>query len=287
MWRVDEQQVLLGACVALVDARFLGWLLGVEHASGQTADSLMPSQELFAQLRSLLLEAGVSGSLLRVYWYTDKQPTHLVDHLVVRTVADVTQDSGLGLVRSMSDDLMQLARGHAADHVLLASDDERLWAAVDQAQLSGLCLHMLCDDSVGNFAQLQQDDPTWARLLAQADRRVVWRGGAGGISVAARMGEGAADTREDTASILAQIDQWWSEESENQRDELRDELRHSRSIPQELDRQLLLRISRVLGRPLSWPDKKVMREGLRRTVLGGDSDQSSRSEADIAAVIAG
>lgn len=285
MRRVDEH-VLLGACVALVDARFLGWLLGVEHASGQTADPLIPSQELFAQLRALLLEAGVSGSLLRVYWYTDKQPTQLVDHLVVRTVSDATQDSGLGMVRAMSDDLMQLARGHAADHVLLASDDERLWAAVDQAQLNGLCLHMLCDDSVGNFAQLQQDDPTWARLLAQADRRVVWRGGTD-KSVVARMVEGVVGTREDAASIQAHIEQWWSEESENQRNELRDELRHSRNIPQELDRQLLLRISRELGRPLSWPDKKVMREGLRRTVLGGDSDQSSRSGEDIAAVIAG
>ena len=68
--------------------------------------------------------------------------------------------------------------------------------------------------------------------------------------------------RQDAASILAQIDQWWSEEPEDQRDELRDELRQSRSIPQELDRQLLLRVSRELGRPLSWPDEKVMREGL-------------------------
>ena len=48
----------------------------------------------------------------------------------------------------MSDDLHHLAQAHAAEHVLLASDDERLWAAVDQAQLRGLCLHMVCDDSV-------------------------------------------------------------------------------------------------------------------------------------------
>lgn len=280
MWRSDDQ-VLPGSCVALVDARFLGWLLGAEHGSGQATGQLMPSQDLFAQLRGLLLEAGVSGSLLRVYWYTDKQPTQLVDHVVVRTVADATQDSGLGMVRAMSDDLTQLARSHAAEHVLLASDDERLWAAVDQAQLSGLCLHMLCDDSVSNFAQLQQDDPTWARLLAQADRRVVWRGGVD-KSVVARTVEGAVDTREDAASILAQIDQWWSEEPEDQRDELRDELRQSRSIPQELDRQLLLRVSRELGRPLSWPDKKVMREGLRRTVLGEANVPASNSEPEYA-----
>lgn len=284
MWRSDDQ-VLPGSCVALIDARFFGWLLGAEHGAEQPT-ALIPTQELFAQLRALLLEVGVSGSLLRVYWYTEKQPSHLVDHVVVRTVSDATHDSGLGMVRAMSDDLTQLARSRAANHVLLASDDERLWAAVDQAQLNGLCLHMLCDDSVGNFAQLQQDDPTWARLLAQADCRVVWRGVVD-KSVVARMGEGVVDTREDAASIQAHIEQWWSEESEDQREELRDELRHSRSIPQELDRQLLLRISRELGRPLSWPDKKVMREGLRRTVLEGDSDQSSRSGADVAAVIAG
>ena len=289
MWRGDDH-VLLGTCVVLVDARFLGWLLGADHGAGQTAGPLMPSQELFGQLRGLLVDAGVSGPLLRVYWYTDKQPAQLVDHLVVRTVADATQDSGLGMVRAMSDDLLQLARAHAADHVLLASDDERLWAAVDQAQLSGLCLHMLCDDSVGNFAKLQQDDPTWARLLAQADRRVVWTGGADKSAVRAgaasaistQFGESATDAREDAASILAQIDQWWSEEPEDQRDELRDELRQSRSIPQELDRQLLLRVSRELGRPLSWPDKKVMREGLRRTVLGEANVPTSNSEPEYA-----
>ena len=110
---------------------------------------------------------------------------------------------------------------------------------------------------------------------------MVWRGGVD-KSVVARTVEGAVDTREDAASILAQIDQWWSEEPEDQRDELRDELRQSRSIPQELDRQLLLRVSRELGRPLSWPDKKVMREGLRRTVLGEANVPTSNSEPEYA-----
>lgn len=286
--RGGDGDVSPGACVVLVDARFLGWLMGADHAGGQASAPLMPSTELVDQLRGLLADGGVANQLLRVYWYTDKQPTQLVDHVVVRTVADATQDSGLGVVRAMSDDLQQLAQAHAAEHVLLASDDERLWAAVDQAQLSGLSLHMLCDDSVGNFAQLQQDDPTWARLLAQADRRVVWTGSPGKSTLYPFTGSTASadvppqpqpSSAADAASIMAHIDHWWSEEPPEQREELRNELRQSRSIPQELDRQLLLRLSRELGRPLSWPDKKVMREGLRRTVLG-DAPDSATTEPE-------
>lgn len=295
--------VLPNVCVALVDARFMGWLIGADHGSA-VSDSgpLLPSQELLSQLRGQLVEAGMPFPLLRVYWYTDKQPPQLVDHLVVRMVADTNQESGFGIVRAMSDDLLKLAQAHTAGHVLLASDDERLWAAVDQAQLHGVCLHMLCDDRVGNYARLQQDDPTWARLLSQADRRVVWAAGSTGPCIPVMRASAASgsvadgalhqqshcatDARVDAAAnILAHIEHWWSEEPEEQRVALRNELRMSRNIPQVLDRQLLLRLSRELGRPLSWPDKKVMREGLRR-IVHVDVPDPVRSAEHVVAVVA-
>ena len=243
----------------------------------------MPTQDLLRKLRNLLAINGVRGQLLRVYWYASKQPDQLVNHAVIRIVNDLSQDAGLGVVRAISDDLKQLALSHSVDHVLLASDDERLWAAVDQVQLNGIYLHMLCDDSVNNFAKLQQDDPTWARLLSQADRRMVWTD----INMSFTQTENVLATnlhqitedfstvRGDAIIILEYIERWWREETEAQREELREVLRQSRSIPQELDRQLLLRLSRELGHPLSWPDKKVMREGLRRTVLDADPDTDS------------
>lgn len=284
-----ESEVLTGNCVALIDARFLGWLLGIDCGNDEVDDQLMPTQELLVKIKNLLTKNGVRGQLLRVYWYVSKQPDQLVNHVVIRIVNHLRQDAGLGVVRAISDDLRQLALSHSVEHVLLASDDERLWAAVDQSQLSGICLHMLCDDSVYNFSKLQQDDPTWARLLSQADRRMVWSDTSTSfiqtenvaITNLHQIASDFPDVNGDAIVILEYIKRWWSEESEVQRDELREVLHQSRSIPQELDRQLLLRLSRELGHPLSWPDKKVMREGLRRTVLGGDGGTDTMIRDDL------
>jgi len=52
------------------------------------------------------------------------------------------------------------------------------------------------------------------------------------------------------------------------REDLRDELRGSHGIPQEVDRHMLLRVRRALDRPLSFPEKKILREMVRNKVLG-------------------
>jgi len=269
-----------GKCIALVDARFLGWLLQpTVQRSG--ADAVPPAQTVPRALDAALRQAGLDLDVLRVYWYADVQLAAPVNDVVQRTVLDPDNDGGVTLLRAMAADIGQLAQARAVEHLLVVSDDERLLGAVDQAQLCGLSVHMLIDEAGADFARLAQDDPSWARLLAQADRSVVLQSSERGMQVS---GPQATVPEEDPqvmeAAILAQLQAWWDEEPENQRIDLHDELQFSRSIPQEVDRQLLLRLSRSLGHPLTWPEKKVMRENVRRLVLGDDYTPFSSKPAE-------
>jgi len=261
-----------GRCVALVDARFLAWLTqGSDDRPAQHPVSQLDG--MLALLSVSMRQAGLEVDVVRAYWYTDQPQTQLVDDTVQRSVLDPDADGGASLMRAMAGDLVQLAANRAADHVLVVSDDERLVPAVDQAQLHGLGVHLLMDDAGNDFAKLLRDDPSWARLLAQADRRVLMVATGEGAQLQPpreqRLSE-PLDSEDVQANISKELQTWWDEEPETQRVDLQDELRYSRSIPQEVDRQLLLRLSRNLGHPLSWPEKKVMREGVRRIVLGNE-----------------
>ena len=260
-----------GRCVALVDARFLNWL--VQGSDERTGAALVTPDGVLAMLAVSLRQAGLEVDVVRAYWYTDQAQGQPVDDVVQRWVADPDADGGLSLMRAMGGDLVQLASHHAADHVLVVSDDERLLLAVDQAQLHGVGVHLLTDDVGHDFDKLLREDPSWARLLAQADRRVLMQpmqGLTGQLPREGRGGSEAPDSLDAQANIAKELQAWWDEEPEIQRMELQDELRHSRSIPQEVDRQLLLRLSRNVGHPLSWPEKKIMRESVRRIVLGDE-----------------
>lgn len=263
-----------GRAVALVDARFLSWLF--ESSGDSAAMPVSTGTHLMRQLDAAARQAGLELDFLRAYWYTDQAPAAPVDDVLQRHVLDTDADGGYSLVRAISADLEQLAQHRAVEHVVLLSDDERLLAAVDAAQLCGLGVHMVVDEAGADHERLLRDDPVWARLLAQADRRIV-------LSLAVKEGLAAvaaqsssyrenssADQSAMQAQIMADLQTWWAEEPETQRIDLQDELQFSRNIPQEVDRQLLLRLSRVLGHPLTWPEKKIMREGVRRIVLGDE-----------------
>jgi hypothetical protein len=125
-------------------------------------------------------------------------------------------------------------------------------------------------------------DPGWARLLTQADRRVVVnpQGLADMLQGKSPIGMGLAveDVEELRKSMHEVVAAWWSEEPEDLREDLREALQISRGIPQEVDRQLLLRMRQRLARALSLPEKKMLRETLRAVVS---------ESADAAAVVAG
>jgi hypothetical protein len=120
------------------------------------------------------------------------------------------------------------------------------------------------------MTQMVRTDPGWARLLSQADRRVVVNSQAladmlqGKLPIG--MGLAVEDVEELRQSMLEVITAWWADEPEDLREDLRDALQVSRGIPQEVDRQLLLRMRQRLARALSLPEKKMLRETLRTVV---------------------
>jgi hypothetical protein len=139
------------------------------------------------------------------------------------------------------------------------------------------------DDRAADPARVGRDDPGWASLLAQADRRVPLAGALLADLLqergpSAESESPATDPAAFRAEIEALVAAWWDEEPEDHREDLRDELRHSRGIPAEVDRVLLLRSRRIFGRALSWPEKKLLRELARAAALGESADDPLQSE---------
>ena len=255
-------------CVALIDARYLSWL------QGQSDSAAVPRHHLNAMLSGAIAASGVDAQLRRVYWYSDAADEAVVDGQITRLVQAHSQDGGVSILRALAADLKRLSERQACEHIVVGSDDERLLALIDEAQLHGVSVHLLADEAAMNMAQLQRDDPGWARLLAQADQRVVLGAQTLREGATPRHGRSAVhavaplDPQVLRDQLNGVIQAWWSDEPEDLREDLREELHNSRGIPQEVDRQLLLAARRVLERALSFHEKKLMREMVRETVLG-------------------
>jgi hypothetical protein len=259
------RQVVRESCIALLDAHFLAWLEGHEDDAG--GRGAQRREALAALLGASLAEAGVPADLLRCYWYTSQRSPAVVGGQIVRQVLPKDADGDASLVVAMARDLLQLARNHACAHVLIAADDDRLLPAIDEAQLHGLQVHLLADDSAADLDQLARTDPSWATLLRHADRRVVARGLAQPAAAVVVLDDDAID---------ASVREWWAGVDEAQREELAALLPRHRGLPQEADRQLLLRLSQQLGRSLEQGERKRMREtarGLLESVPQAELDQ--------------
>lgn len=266
-----------GTCVALIDGRFLIWL-AQQGAVGSTGESVN-RQGLMGLLSQALSQAGLDLDLRRIYWYSDRADGQVVDDQIVRLVQAHDADGGASLLRALGRDLQQLAEHHACDHVLLASDDERFLSVIDQAQLHGLGVHLLADDAARNMGQMARTDPGWARLLSQADRRVVLNAQALSDSLQGKapsgLGMAAEDVQALRQSMTEVVSSWWAEEPEDLREDLREALQVSRGVPQEVDRQLLLRMRQRLSRALSFHEKKMLRETLRSVVMGAEAEPAA------------
>ena len=263
-----------GSCCALVDARFLIWL-AQQNANGAAGESIN-RQGLIGLLSNALEQAGLDVDLRRVYWYTDRADGMVFDDQIVRWVQSHDVDGGASMLRALGQDLAQLANNHAFDHVLIATDDERFLSDIDAAQLCGVSVHLLADESARNMPQMMRSDPGWGRVLSQADRRVVVNAQflaemlqgklPAGLSIAPTA---SVENLEEVRQIITEvITAWWQDEPEDLREDLRDALQVSRGVPQEVDRQLLLRMRQRLTRALSLNEKKLLREVLRSVVFG-------------------
>ncbi|CAN1485501.1 hypothetical protein [Limnohabitans sp. B9-3] len=269
------------SCIALIDARFLAWL------QGQTEGGQDPvRQQLHGLLGNALAHNGLDLNLRRIYWYSDTPDEQAYDAQISRAVMPHSQDGGLSMLRTLGADLKRLAERGACDHILVGSDDERLLALIDEAQLHGVAVHLLADEASRNMSQLNRDDPGWARLLSQADQRVVLgaqalRDGATPRHASSMHAVAPIDPEQLRAQLGTVINTWWADEPEDLREELREELQNTRGIPQEVDRQLLLGVRRVLERALSFQEKKLLREMVRDLVLGPQAAQGLASSPSV------
>jgi hypothetical protein len=255
------------SCIALIDARFLAWLQGQTDTA---QDHVRP--QLHQLLSNALAHNNLELNLRRIYWYSDSTDDQAIGGQVSRAVLPHSQDGGLSMLRTLGADLKRLAERGACDHLLVGSDDERLISLIDEAQLHGVSVHLLADEASRNMTQLNREDPGWARLLSQADQRVVLGAQAsrdGGSRHASSMhAVPQVDPEQLREQLNTVINTWWADEPEDLREELREELQNTRGIPQEVDRQLLLGVRRVLERALSFQEKKLLREMVRELVLG-------------------
>jgi hypothetical protein len=257
--------------VALVDARYLRWLARLDDPEGGAAAPL--SRERIADtFQHVLARAGLRVHLLRTYWYTDVDDQAVVDDQALRLVPAADTD-GNALVRQMAADLQALAAGGRIDTVLIASDDDRLCAPMEAAKMAGLTVCLLADERAESMPRLMQQDPNWARLLREADRRLVMR--ASDLAQALRPGAGSGEAPsapamrdEDLeATMQAVVNAWWEAVPQEERESLRDELPALRGVPPEVDRELLLRGKNALNRSLNFHEKRVLREHARRVAM--------------------
>lgn len=269
------------AGVALVDERFILWLAS---QAGLEPAACLERAALPGTMAQLMRAAGSEGVLLRTVLFSDQALTEPCDDVVLRLVPAHASDGGLTLVRALGTEMVQLARHQPGCLLLVASDDERLIPYLDEAQWRGARIALVADENVHEFGRLAQDDPSWARLLQQADRRVVLSAAALQALVQSPgsvreketdrelAGEPDAQWRAEVARIISE---WWSSETEDDRLDLAAAMRQQQGVPPEADRRILMQVRRELGRNLSFAEKRVMREMVRATVLGEAADTAA------------
>jgi hypothetical protein len=268
-----------GKCIAMIDSHYMAWLLKQESEEDSDA---VNRQALIPALSQALKSGGLNLDIQRVYWYTDAHEEQYISDQIVRLIGPDEGEGSDALLQVMSSDIKRLSENKACDHFLIASDDDRILGLVDEAQLRGIGVHLLADESARHMDQLASADPEWCRLLAQADRRIFLQtAGIRDLTHTVKATPAAAptpapplDPETMRIKLLEIVGGWWSDEPQDIQDDLRDELLNNQGIPQEVDRHLLLRVRKALERPLSFPEKKMLREMVRNTVLGIQADSA-------------
>lgn len=267
--RKENAPARAGRCIALIDSNYMAWLVRQSPEANAEPENYNRAG-LVPTLVHALKQAGLHVDVQRVYWYTDTPDHQFPQDQIVRHLDVSNGEPSDVVLQALSSDISRLAQRHACEHLLVASDDDRLTPVIDDAQLHGLNVYLLADESARHMDQLVNEDPAWCRLLGQADRRVLLLPpSTREVSPPARAAAPPAQDPEVVRVKLQEVvDAWWDDEPEDLREDLRDELRGSQGLPQEVDRHMLLRVRRALDRPLSFPEKKILREMVRAKVLG-------------------
>jgi hypothetical protein len=234
----------------------------------------------FAQYLAECAETIAGCPLLRIYWYdgTNSGPTpaHLamayLDNMKLRLgfVNQSGEQKGVdGLIFS---DLTNLARNRAISDAMLLAGDEDLRVGVSQAQEHGIRVHLLGveprDPSGNQSAALQREADTRRQLDAATLGQFLFRREY--ASTVATVPAGTSEpSSEDAAHNLARMQELAGEFAatlEAGQRELILSLPERTPLPHELDRELLLRASELLGRKLEETEKRTLRGALRSVV---------------------
>jgi hypothetical protein len=169
-------------------------------------------------------------------------------------------------------DLTNLARNRAISDAMLLAGDEDLRVGVQQAQEHGIRVHLLGvepRDPAGNqSAALQRESDTRRQLDAGTLGQFLFRREYASTAVAVPAGMGEPSS-EDTAHSLARMQELAGEYAatlDASQRELILSLPERTPLPHELDRELLLRASELLGRKLEETEKRTLRGALRNAV---------------------
>lgn len=256
-----------GRAVALLDARYLRWIAKLEEHDA-ASPSVLSRERLSELVQHALNRALGRVSLLRVYWYADCDDRLVCNDQALRLLPSADTD-GSALVRQLTADVQALVAGGRVDVILIGSDDDRLLAVMESAKLAGLTVCVLADERAQAMPRLMQQDPNWARLLREADRRVIVRSSElahslGGQDVSSSDNSPVEDFEE---ALMTVVKSWWDELTDDDRDGLREELPELRGLPPEVDRDLLLRGKNAMGRALNFHEKRMLRSQARDITL--------------------
>lgn len=253
--------------VAFIDMRYLRWLCGLD---GKDASPVSRGQ-INAVVANALDQANLGAQLLRSYCYADQDDKTTFDDQTLRLLPQADTDGELAMVRQMSADLMAVANGAQPDTIVIASDDQRLIHTIDVLKLQGVRVCLLADERAKAMPRLQQHDPEWARLLREADRRLIVHAQDLAFALSGGSQPGQQSVNEDVLQEV--VAEWWAALPLDEQDWLREELPALRGVPPELDRELLRRTKTAIHRSLSEHEKRLLREQARRIALGDASSE--------------
>jgi hypothetical protein len=267
-----------GRAVALLDARYLRWMARLDESDADAPTPLV--RERMNELVQQSLNRGLGRfSLLRLYWYAEVDDRQICNDQTLRLLASADVD-GSALVRQLAADVQALVASDRVDAVLIGSDDDRLLPVIEAAKMAGVIVCLLADERALNMPRLMQQDPNWARLLREADRRVIVRSAeleqvlcslptlVTPLEAGAGSSVGAPSMEGFDQALQGVVQAWWAEQTEDEREGLREELPLQRGLPSEVDRDLLLRGKNAMGRALNFHEKRILRSQARDVALG-------------------
>jgi hypothetical protein len=123
-----------GRCIALIDSNYMAWLLR-QSTDAPAEPETYNRIALIPSLAQALKGAGLALDVQRVYWYTDTPDTQFPQDQIVRHLEGAGAEPGDVVFQAMSADIARLAENQACEHLLIASDDDRLTPVIDEAQL--------------------------------------------------------------------------------------------------------------------------------------------------------